>query len=110
MVSSNGGPLEYPHLVSPFYLGLHDHYRDGCLAVSDLSRSVGISEDSQASRDSFVKALCADFNRMLDAINVATGDSTCPECHAKVDSTFVIYSLRRLTYCLTLETFDASLK
>jgi hypothetical protein len=66
------------------YFGLPNDYSDGRLAVPDVTRPISISEGRQAASHSFVQAVGADLDGMLDAIDVATGDSAGAKRHANV--------------------------
>ena len=64
------------------HLGLFDSDRDCRLTTPDLANPIGVPEDSQAARDSFVEAFCIDLDGMLDSVDIPTRQSAGPNRHS----------------------------
>ena len=74
------------------HLGLLDHDRNGCSAVSDVAHPIYVSESSQTSCNSLIQAVRHNLNGVFDAVQFNASGPICQECRADLGSRFAIYS------------------
>src|ERR1700731_4070090 len=62
-------------------LGLFDRNSDRRLAVSYVTRPIGVLESLQATSNSLIETLSSNLDRMLDAFDIAARDSAGSKRH-----------------------------